>query len=408
MKGSLRRAFLVYVDIKMKIKNFLRLSNSYFWYFAVLGLAIPFLAVFLEGRGFNSLAMGEMLAIFTATKIIGPTFWAFMADKTGKKLPFIQLGATLSLLSFIMLFFVEGYWPITITLALFSLFWTGMQPQMEVLTLGAIRNNAKFYARIRLWGSVGFIVFAVLAGEIIAKWGSDSFVWLGFVILLGLLLSVFILKEKPTRLDKAPTDVKIIHRLLAGNFILFFISGLLFQLSFGPYYSFFALYLRDLAYPSYAVGALLSLAIIAEIIVFIVAGRLFKRFDYKMLIVFSMAITGVRWFVMAFWGSNPLLLSLMQVFHAASFGLYHSASMQFIQQHFKSHQQNRAQAVYVSGMYGIGGALGAYLAGVYWLDGQGAEQTFIYAGYIACLASIFALFMNSRVTSNKVVGDVKA
>ena len=37
-------------------------------------------------RGFNSRQIGELLAIFTATKIIGPSFWAFFADKTGKQL----------------------------------------------------------------------------------------------------------------------------------------------------------------------------------------------------------------------------------------------------------------------------------------------------------------------------------
>ncbi|NMP33001.1 MFS transporter [Thalassotalea sp. M1531] len=380
----------------MHIKNFTRLSNSYFWYFSVLGLAIPFLAIFLEGRGFNSLQMGEILAVFTATKIIGPTFWAFMADKTGKKLPFIQLGATLSLVCFSVLFFVDGYWPILTILALFSLFWTGMQPQMEVLTLGAMRKSTKFYARIRLWGSVGFIVFALASGEVIGYFGSDSFIAIGFVILVGLWLSTLWLNETNCRTSFVNVNSRIIHKFLTANFILFFISGLLFQLSFGPYYSFFALYLRDLTYPSYAVGMFVSLAVVAEIVIFIVAGRLFKRFDAKNLLVLSIAITAARWFIMAYFGDNGIMLAISQLAHAASFGLYHSASMQFIQNHFNPNQQNRAQAVYVSGMYGIGGAIGAYLAGVYWMDGLGAQQTFIYAGYVALFASIIAFLMSNK------------
>lgn len=378
------------------LNNFTRLSHSYFWYFAVLGLAIPFLAIFLEGRGFNSLEMGEILAIFTATKIIGPTFWAFLADKTGKKLPYIQLSATLALACFVFLFFVDGYWPITLVLALFSLFWTGMQPQMEVLTLSAMRNSPKFYARIRLWGSIGFIVFALVSGEVINVAGSDSFIWLGFVILLGLWLSTLMLKEKRGRVGKNEQQGRIVESLLTSGFILFFIAGLLFQLSFGPYYSFFALFLRDLNYPSYAVGVLISIAVIAEVIFFILAGRLFNRFDYKVLIVFSMAITGLRWLVMGYWGESAILLVLAQLTHAASFGIYHSASLQFIQKHFKAHQQNRAQAIYVSGVYGIGGAIGAYLAGVYWQDGLGAQQTFYYAAIIAIVSAGLAVFIKHR------------
>lgn len=384
----------------MHISNFSRLSHSYFWYFAVLGLAIPFLAVFLEGRGFNSLEMGEILAIFTATKIFGPSFWAFLADKTGKKLPYIQFGAIAGLICFTFLFFVDGYWPIIITLALFSLFWTGMQPQLEVLTLATMRNCPKLYGRIRLWGSVGFIVFAVISGEVINVAGSDSFIWIGFIILLGLWLATLLLKEKQSRVSQAHEQGSITQSLLSSGFIVFFVAGLLFQLSFGPYYSFFALYLRDLNYPSYAVGLLISVAVLAEIAFFSVAGRLFKRFNYRVLIVFSMAITGVRWLVMGYWGESVLLLFVAQLVHAASFGVYHSASLQFIQAHFQPNQQNRAQAIYISGVWGIGGAIGAYLAGVYWQEGLGAQQTFFYAGVAALVSAGLSFFIkhNSRST----------
>ena len=380
------------------VRNFIRLSNSHFWYYAVLGLAVPFLAVFLEGRGFNSLQMGEILAVFMATRIVGPTFWAMLADKTGKQLPYIRLGATLALLSFIASFFVDGYWPITITLACFSIFWTGMQPQLEVLTLMSIRRSAKFYARIRLWGSIGFIVITMISAEVIGIFGSESFIALGFFILLGLWLSTFWLNDikASQATTKSPDDSGIVSRLIAPSFLLFFIAGLLLQLSFGPYYSFFALYLRDLAYPSYAVGVLLSVAVIAEIGIFIIAGRLFKNFRIKVLIVFSLLVTALRWYLMAYFGDVAWLLVLTQITHAASFGLYHSASMQYIQRHFTPAQQNRAQAVYVSGVYGIGGAIGAYLAGLLWLDGAGAEQSFIFAASAALIAAIIGLFINIK------------
>ena len=89
------------------------------------------------------------------------------------------------MVSFFGLFFVDGYWPIAIVLALFSLFWTGMLPQLEVLTLHSMRKSAKFYARIRLWGSLGFIVLAVIAGEVMASHGSETFILLGLVVLIA-------------------------------------------------------------------------------------------------------------------------------------------------------------------------------------------------------------------------------
>ena len=129
---------------------FTRLSSSYFFYFAILGLISPYLSVFLDGKGFTSLELGEIFAILTATKIIAPSLWAILADKTGQQLLIIRLGAVLALLSFMLLFWLDNYWAISLCLALFSLFWTAILPQLEVLTLNSVRRSSKIYARIRL------------------------------------------------------------------------------------------------------------------------------------------------------------------------------------------------------------------------------------------------------------------
>ncbi len=381
---------------------FNKLSFSYFCYFSLLGLISPFLPVFLDGRGFNSLQIGEILAMFTATKIIGPTLWAMVADKSGKQLSIIQLGATLAFLFFTLLFLVDGYWPITFVLAIFSLFWTAILPQLEVMTMLSIRRNAKIYARIRLWGSVGFIVLAVAAGEIIGRFSSEAFSYLGWLMLMMLALSSYILKQPRARKVRVEEKSSIISKILMLNFALFFIAGLLLQMSFGPYYSFFALYLRDLAYPDYAVGLLISLGVVAEIAIFFIAGSLYSLFGARVLIVFSLLITAMRWYVTGYFADSLLLLLIAQLMHAASFGLYHSASIQFLQQHFQSDQQNRGQAIYVAGVYGIGGALGAYLSGMIWQDGAGAQLAFEYAAIACLIAGVLACFIKPSTANLKL------
>ena len=375
---------------------FTKFSFSYFAYFGILGLIVPYLSVFLDGRHYSSMEIGEILAIFTATKIIGPTLWAMLADKSGKQLSIIQLGSGLALLSFTLLFWMTGYWPITFALALFSLFWTAILPQLEVMTMTSIRRSAKIYARIRLWGSVGFIVFAVLAGKVIDKFSSEAFTYIGWLILLALFISSLRLKQPRTIYKKSLEDSSLISKLLLPSFILFFISGLLLQISFGPYYSFFALFLRDLAYPSYAVGLFISLGVVAEIGVFFIAGRLYQLFGVRILISFSLFVTAIRWYITGNFADNVYLLFIAQLIHAASFGLYHSASIQFVQQHFQRNQQNRGQAIYIAGVYGIGGAIGAYVSGYLWKDGFGAVQSFEFAAIICLIASGLACFIVAK------------
>ena len=389
---------------------FTRLSSSYFFYFAILGLISPYLSVFLDGKGFNSLELGEIFAILTATKIVAPSLWAILADKTGQQLLIIRLGALFALISFVMLFWLDSYWPISFSLALFSLFWTAILPQLEVFTLNSVRHSSKIYARIRLWGSVGFIALAVFAGQVMEYYENISlsntyvpsftsaFVVMGCFILFCLLLSTLIIKPQRVASKAQTKALQIKNKLLTSRFIIFFVAGVLLQISFGPYYGFFALFLRDLSYSGFTVGLLISLGVVAEILVFIFASSFFKHFSLKALLVFSFAATAFRWFLVASYAESIWLLGFTQLLHAASFALFHSASMLFISSHFTPCQQSRGQAVYLGGVYGVGGAIGAYVAGVLWLDGVGASTAFLTASAAALLATFIMLFLPKHVT----------
>ena len=365
----------------------------------MLGLFVPYLGIFLDGKHFSSREIGEILAIVTTTKIIGPSLWAMFADKTGKQLSIIRLGALLSLLSFMALAWLNSYWLVTLFLSLFTLFSAAILPQIEVMTQNSIRRSAKIYARIRLWGSIGFIVLAVFSGEIIAQFSQQAFVYIGALVLLCLYLITLSIKQPKIKSSAIVKQSSLFSKLFCWRFSLFFFSGVFLQISFAPYYGFFALYLRDLGYPAYAAGLFISLGVVAEIFIFINAGKIFTLFTLKSVLAFSLLVTALRWFLVAEFADNAYLLAFSQLLHAASFGLFHSASILFLQQHFDANQQSRAQAIYIGGVYGLGGAIGAYAAGIYWLNGQGAEHTFILAAFIALVGSLLVLLMPNHKKS---------
>jgi PPP family 3-phenylpropionic acid transporter len=381
-------------------KQFVRLSANYFWYFGILGLVVPFLSVFLDARGFTSLEIGEILAVITATKIVAPTLWAQLADKSGKQLTIVKIGALLSLLSFSLIIWTVSYWPLMFSLAMFSLFWTAILPQLEVMTLNSIRKSAKIYARIRLWGSIGFIIVAMLAGELIERYSAEAFSYIGIVILAGLFLSTLVSQQPRIKSLVKIDDSSIKDKIFKSNFLLFFFAGLMLQMSFGPYYVFFALYLKNMAYSGFLIGIFIAIGVVAEIGIFIFAGLFFKSFSLKTLISSSILLTALRWYIVGHYADSDIALALSQLIHALSFGLYHSASIAFIQQHFNANQQSRGQAIYIGGVYGIGGAVGAYMAGILWQDGMGAMTTFDFAALTAFIGGVFALFITNKPAKN--------
>lgn len=380
----------------MASKQFVRLSSNYFWYFGILGLVVPFLSVFLDARGFNSLEIGEILAVITATKIVAPTLWAQLADKSGKQLTIVKVGALLSLLSFSCILWTVNYWPLMFSLAMFSLFWTAILPQIEVMTLSSIRKSAKIYARVRLWGSIGFIVVAVLSGELIERYSPEVFSYVGILILTGLFVSTLYSQQPRIKAYTLNGNSSIKDKIIDGNFLLFFFAGLLLQMSFGPYYVFFALYLQNLDYSGFLIGIFIAIGVVAEVGIFIFAGLFFRSFSIKTLISVSILLTALRWYLVGHFAQSNTALVLSQLIHALSFGLYHSASIAFIQRHFNANQQSRGQAVYIGGVYGAGGALGAYIAGVLWLNGEGAMTTFDFAAISALIGGVLALMMKNH------------
>ncbi|WP_223270251.1 MFS transporter [Colwellia sp. C1TZA3] len=380
----------------MASKQFMRLSTNYFWYFGLLGLIVPFLAVFLDARGFTSLEIGEILAVITATKIVAPSLWAQLADKSGQQLTIVKVGSLLSLLCFSLIIWTFSYWPLMFSLAMFSLFITSILPQIEVMTLNSIRKSAKIYARIRLWGSIGFVIVAMLSGELIERYSAEAFSYIGIVILVGLFISTLLNKQpriaKKTSINSVSIKAKVFNR----NFLLFFFAGLMLQMSFGPYYVFFALYLKNLAYSGFLIGIFIAIGVVAEIGVFVFAAIFFKSFSLKTLISMSILLTALRWFVVGHFANSDMALAFSQLIHALSFGLYHSASISFIQQHFNANQQSRGQAIYIGGVYGVGGAIGAYVAGLLWQEGIGAVITFDFAAITALIGGILALFLRNK------------
>ena len=375
------------------------LALAYFTYFGVLGIFVPYLGLFLDGRGFDSRQIGLMLAIVTATRIVGPAIWAGLAERSSKPLRVMQLGAVLACIGWLGSFIDAGFGLLLAALALFSFFWTAILPQLEVSTFLFLNNNTEQYSRIRSAGSVGYIVLVMLGGWFYQLYGSE---FMPATALAFLLLLVFCLFNLPalTPTHDATTTV-LSYRQLARHKVLWVFMGaaLLMQISFAPFYGFFTLYSRDLGYSGSQTGLLISLAVAAEIVAFYYAGRLMRNRSYRLLLGICYGLTAIRWLMVALLAHSAWWLALSMLLHAGSFAIAHSCAMQFIQQVFPKAQRGRGQAIYAGLIFGGGGAIGAYLAGFSWQNGAGATQTFIFAAGFALLACLLVLTLPKKIAN---------
>lgn len=372
------------------VLNVILLGLTYLLYFGQLGVLVPYLGIFLDGRGFSSEQIGELFALITLARIIGPNLWATMADKSGKGLGILQLGSFLTFATFCMVFWVDGFWWLSLSFALMMMFWTAVLPQLEVITLNCIQGQPSRYSRVRLWGSIGFIVLTVFTGKAIDLSSSEAPIYVSAAVLLALFVASLLLTEPKAQAESHSALSSIWGKVLAPVFIVFILSAMLLQISFGTYYGFFALYMRDLGYSGQFTGVLIALGVAAEIGIFLLAGQLIARFSVKWVLFASIMLTALRWYLLAAFAQSLSLLVFAQLLHAFGFGLTHAASVHFIHRYFGVAFQSRGQAIYISVAFGFGGALGNYLAGHLWEQGAGAYLSFCVSAVI-CLFSAISL-----------------
>ena len=65
-----------------------------------------------------------------------------------------------------------------VTMAWFGVFFNAVMPQFEAMTLSALGERNHDYGRIRMWGSIGFLIVAGSYGWLLDRLGNDAFVWL--------------------------------------------------------------------------------------------------------------------------------------------------------------------------------------------------------------------------------------
>jgi PPP family 3-phenylpropionic acid transporter len=162
--------------------------------------------------------------------------------------------------------------------------------------------------------------------------------------------------------------------------LAFFAVSFFLQLSHGPYYTFFSIYLEAQAYSRTLIGGLWSLGVIAEVLLFLFMHRVLASFSLRVIVLWSLGLSALRWLLIAYFVEYPAVLVLAQCLHAASFGSFHAAGIEIIRHWFTGHH-GQGMALYSGLSFGLGGACGALLSGWGW--DFSAQQCFLAAAVAA-------------------------
>lgn len=362
-----------------------RLSGFYFFYFASLGVLVPYWSLYLKSLNFSSITIGSLVAILPATKLIAPYIWGWLADHTRRSMFIIRVASILALLSFSLVFISQQLWWLVVAMLLFSFFWNAILPQYEAMTLNHLGDDSHRYSIIRLWGSLGFIVIVVAIGNLLQNYEADIIPLVVLTTFIMIAVSSFIVPEK---LNIPHTDHSPIwHVIKQPKVLAFLVVCFLMLCSHGPYYTFYTIYLEEQGYSSHMIGVLWAVGVLAEVIIFLIMHRLLPMFGTRKLLIVTLLLTTLRWLIIGFFVDDLSMLFLAQLIHAFSFGVFHSVGISLVHDYFKGSHQGRGQALYASTSYGAGVAVGSLISGLVW-DQWGAGTLFTFASCCTVLAAV--------------------
>lgn len=340
------------------------LALSYFTYFFSYGIFLPFWGVWLKGEGIAPETIGLLLGAGLVARFLGSLLIAPRVKDPSHLVTALRLLALLTLAFAVGFCFGNGWGWLMLVIAGFNLFFSPLVPLTDALAATWQKQITMDYGRVRLWGSLAFVIGSALTGQMVSVWGHNAILYSliasVLAMLLGMMLKPSVMPQGETRTQSGP-DRSLREMLKEGPVWRFLLCVTLLQGAHAGYYSFGSIYWQEAGYSASTIGYLWSLGVVAEVIIFASSNVLFRRWNARNLLLLSACCGVLRWSLMAYSTELGWLL-VIQILHCGTFTVCHLAAMRFVAAR-KGPEVIRLQAIYSALAMGGGIAIMTVIAG---------------------------------------------
>jgi PPP family 3-phenylpropionic acid transporter len=373
-----------------------RLRLFYFAYYGSVGTFLPYFAPYLRGLGFSGEQIGTVQMIGPLVGMPAVIAWSTAADRLRAPARVLGLATALAFLAVLLLPFLRAPIAVGAILLAYSLADRAVVPLVDSVTVEwAIHHPGATYARIRLFGSVGFAVLSSAVGLLLTWRGDrpgDPLVPATVVACVGAYALV------ARRLPAAPAPshaprFREMAGLLAHGPLLALL--LVFSVHWGataPFHLLFGIFVRDLGLPARVTGVSMTVGVAAEVAALLAFPRIAGLFSLRSILAASFAVSALRWFLLSR-ATGAAALVALQLLHAFTFGLFWGAAMDAMSRAVPSRLRATGQAIFAGVVFGLGNAVGYQLSGLGYDRWHGVGPLFAWAGVaeLLALAALFAL-----------------
>ena len=143
------------------------LALGYFTYFFSYGIFLPFWSVWLKGIGLTPETIGLLLGAGLVARFLGSLLIAPRVSDPSRLISALRVLALLTLL-FAVAFWAGAHvaWLMLVMIG-FNLFFSPLVPLTDALANTWQKQFPLDYGKVRLWGSVAFVIGSALTGKLV-------------------------------------------------------------------------------------------------------------------------------------------------------------------------------------------------------------------------------------------------
>ncbi len=315
---------------------------------------MPWLAVILRdiGAGDRQLALA-LLALPAGTLLAGP-LWATIADRSGRPGGVLRAASITAAAGVSVMALSSGWWGIASGLLLFAVGRAPQLPLVDVLvvrTLGAAREH---YGRVRLWGSIAFLLVVWGCGPL-REFAPRGPLVVGALMAWAAVAATW--RLPPVAPEPAPALLPALSALLRHPVLMpLLLVAFLHGTTLGVYNLLFSLHVESAGLSGRVVGTAVATGVAVEVAVMAVSPKLFARVGLMLPMVIGVASGIPRWWFTAS-ADDARSMVLLQSLHGVGFGAWWMASVATFTERAPRALRNATQALLPATSHGAASLL---------------------------------------------------
>ncbi len=357
----------------------------YFVYFAALASLMPYFVLFYQRLGFNGAQIGLLTGIPPLITLVASPFWTGLADARRWHKIVMGLGILVSALVVLLLPSLTGFAAVFLLIVLFNTFLSPVASLADSGTMTMLGDERAMYGRVRLGGTIGWGLFAPIAGALVENYGLRIGFWsFSALMLVNFFVSRKFVHNPQEEVSVQPGGMRLL--LTSRRWVSFLLIAVLGGIGAFSAAAYLFPYMAELGASESTMGLALMISTLTEMPVFFLGHRLVRRFGSYGLLTLTLVLFSVRAFLYAA-ASAPATVLWIQAFGGMIFPAMWTAGVSYADEHAPAGLKSSAQGIFGAMSFGVGSAVSGFVAGPL-LESIGGRGMFLVLGILTLVGLV--------------------